>query len=593
MRLYFLLLFICAGSSLFGQEQDSSRFFAKKLADPADVQNSTSVYLIGKYSSIYDAEHSVSGNKYPPVFLKVKRLVAGIEAAGNVEDPYFRARIKCLNCIILTTENYLNAESTSNKTELLELINQAMNAAHETSDEYLIAYVSHIYFSIAKSYNDLPLGIMYGVYSTELYEKKFGVTQSTDYSYVAELLFQIREYDKCIEYCKKWLRIERTGSVVFVETLKMFTLNTLALSYHRQMKYDSALKYYQQALLVQQQSSKADWEGIIKGNIGQVYCLREQYDTAITLLQKDLELSMQYKYYDNAANALQWIARANTGLGNRELALNQLRSAMNLIKLLPNENYQQNIYYAAIDIYKLNGLHDSALYFSRQYQQLHDVIEKKINLSGLDVSKVRMKEIQNSFNIKRLLLERKTQLQKRNFAIIGIALLSLVIILLINRQRLKFKQKQQLLEQQNKLIEQEMSSAREQMEMFTQNIQEKTSLIERMENEMVENQASVLQQEIINNLSQLTILTDADWEKFKQLFEKIYPLFFERLKTGTPEITWAEQRMAALTRLHLTARQMASMQGISVDSVHKSRQRLRNRIGLSAEVNLEEYFSKI
>ena len=70
-------------------------------------------------------------------------------------------------------------------------------------------------------------------------------------------------------------------------------------------------------------------------------------------------------------------------------------------------------------------------------------------------------------------------------------------------------------------------------------------------------------------------------------------MFFQHLKTKAPDITLAEQRMAALTRLQLTTRQMASMQGISPDSVHKTRQRLRQRLGVSNEVNMEAYLSGI
>jgi DNA-binding CsgD family transcriptional regulator len=46
--------------------------------------------------------------------------------------------------------------------------------------------------------------------------------------------------------------------------------------------------------------------------------------------------------------------------------------------------------------------------------------------------------------------------------------------------------------------------------------------------------------------------------------------------------------MAALTRLHLTTKQMASMLGISADSVHKTRQRLRERFQISDSATLEE-----
>jgi DNA-binding CsgD family transcriptional regulator len=131
------------------------------------------------------------------------------------------------------------------------------------------------------------------------------------------------------------------------------------------------------------------------------------------------------------------------------------------------------------------------------------------------------------------------------------------------------------------------------MQMFTFNIIEKTNLIEKLEQQMQDNNSFAGQQETIAILSNLTILTEQDWNQFKELFEKMYPMFFQRLKAISPDITVAEQRMAALTRLQLTTRQMASMQGISPDSVHKTRQRLRQRLGLSNETNLEEYFASI
>lgn len=98
---------------------------------------------------------------------------------------------------------------------------------------------------------------------------------------------------------------------------------------------------------------------------------------------------------------------------------------------------------------------------------------------------------------------------------------------------------------------------------------------------------------MINEISRQTILTEEEWENFKQLFEKVHPGFFIRLRERSRDTTLAEQRMAALTRLNLTTRQMASMLGISVDSVHKARQRLRQRLQFSAETTLEETLSSI
>jgi len=147
--------------------------------------------------------------------------------------------------------------------------------------------------------------------------------------------------------------------------------------------------------------------------------------------------------------------------------------------------------------------------------------------------------------------------------------------------------------QEKLLMEQEVASAKDQLKLFTENVIEKTSLIEKLEMQVKGKEVTSEQHSIISELTQQTILTEQDWYKFRSLFEKIYPGFFIKLKDRFPDITVAEQRMAALTRLHLTTKQIASMLGISLDSVHKSRQRLRQRFQVGAETNLEELVANL
>jgi len=147
--------------------------------------------------------------------------------------------------------------------------------------------------------------------------------------------------------------------------------------------------------------------------------------------------------------------------------------------------------------------------------------------------------------------------------------------------------------QEKLLMEQEVASAQDQLRLFTENVIEKTNLIEKLEMQVKGKEVTSEQHSIISELTQQTILTEQDWYKFRSLFEKIYPGFFIKLKDRFPDITVAEQRMAALTRLHLTTKQIASMLGISLDSVHKSRQRLRQRFQVGAETNLEELVANL
>ena len=241
---------------------------------------------------------------------------------------------------------------------------EAMLYANETNDEYLVAYCRYMYFSVAIFYDELELSVMYGMYSEALYEKIFGGSTFHEYGALAEQMYRIREYEQCKTYCFKWLNLPTPGKTQPLENIKMFTLNTLALAYHRTGQYDSAMYYYQKSLVSAKLINMEDWDGILSGNMGQVYYLQKKYDSALALLDKDYRISSRYKYFDKAANALQWSARANIAKGNYDKALQQIREAIALIKLLPNEGYLQNIYFAAVEVYKANGLVDSAIYYS-------------------------------------------------------------------------------------------------------------------------------------------------------------------------------------------------------------------------------------
>jgi hypothetical protein len=110
--------------------------------------------------------------------------------------------------------------------------------------------------------------------------------------------------------------------------------------------------------------------------------------------------------------------------------------------------------------------------------------------------------------------------------IIGVILLFVFILLVINRRTLKTKMKMEKIEQEKLLMEREVAAAKDQLRMFTENVIEKTSLIEKLEMQVQGKEVTSEQHSIMSELTQKTILTEQDWYKFKSLFEKIYPGFF-------------------------------------------------------------------
>jgi predicted transcriptional regulator len=163
------------------------------------------------------------------------------------------------------------------------------------------------------------------------------------------------------------------------------------------------------------------------------------------------------------------------------------------------------------------------------------------------------------------------------------------VLVLLNKKRKKTEMARQQAEEQSHFFKTKYLSATQQLEAFRNDIIEKNTLIDRLQEELENRQLTADKNvETITQLSSQVLLTENDWQQFKTTFDSVYPHFFTTLKASYSEITNAELRMASLIKLNFDTRHIASMLGISQDSVHKTRYRLRKRINDSGTASLEE-----
>lgn len=91
----------------------------------------------------------------------------------------------------------------------------------------------------------------------------------------------------------------------------------------------------------------------------------------------------------------------------------------------------------------------------------------------------------------------------------------------------------------------------------------------------------------------MRILTENDWQLFKSFFEKSHPRFLFNMRKKHPELSSAEERLLLLIKLNFSRQEVAATLGISPESVKKARQRLRKRLGLEKDDNLESYVRSV
>jgi len=140
-----------------------------------------------------------------------------------------------------------------------------------------------------------------------------------------------------------------------------------------------------------------------------------------------------------------------------------------------------------------------------------------------------------------------------------------------------------------------LASKKQQLNLFKQKLVEKAEMIEKITAELEEAKEKKTAPEIekFSKILQSNILTEDDWDRFKTAFTEVYPNFFATLRYGFPDITNAEMRLAALTRMNLSAKEASSMLGISSESVRKSRYRLKKKLNLRDEEPLDDFIKGI
>ena len=80
-----------------------------------------------------------------------------------------------------------------------------------------------------------------------------------------------------------------------------------------------------------------------------------------------------------------------------------------------------------------------------------------------------------------------------------------------------------------------------------------------------------------------------DWDVFKLYFQEVNKNFYARLEAINANLTTNEQRLCALIKLNMTSKEMASVLNVAPNSIKSSRYRLKKKLGLQQEDDMEAF----
>ncbi len=269
-------------------------------------------------------------------------------------------------------------------------------------------------------------------------------------------------------------------------------------------------------------------------------------------------------------------------------------AAKNITNTLDTLKYKGMLYHAMSLLnfktkqYQVSYLYrDSAAYYK-------DSLVRRDNKLLLNNARQKAEAQKHFIALKELYANRKRLILVRNGSILFFCGLLVIGVLLWNRMRLNHTIRQNKLALEKALAEQELKSTTEQLNIYTRSLLAKNAIIERTEEQIqyltsrLDDRLSVSDDnEILTRLYQSTILTEEQWDEFKQLFNRVHKGFLLRLKEKIPGLSPAETRFVVMCKLKLNNREMASLMGVQPDSLRTYKHRIRKKLNLSDEEVLE------
>ncbi len=542
---------------------------SKDLLNWANEHNDDNVKLESIYWTTLDDRNNVEDN--------IKILLNAVKFAQDIESPIQEA-----NCYVLLASNY-------------EKKNQKIKAF-----EY---YLKGTELFELQGFDNIPF-LYYRIL-------KYG-----------EFLYAQQEYTDAL----KWLFIAQKYCNYQDLQAKMHINNGIALCYNKMNKNKESIIYNLNALKVAEKNNNVNWIGILSSNLAANYITLKEYTKAVPYLLTRIKISNNSltKKFSSEINDLM---EGQIRLAHCYINLNELNLAFNLLSQTDSLIYKHgslptkinyNLQYATY--YKLKKDANREVYYFRICEQLKDSLFN-INFGTQYINdRVKLEAERNLEKVEQINERKKTGDFKRNITILLLLLFTLTGIIIFYNFSRSNKQKQQLLklendkleqekiikqteflniEQQQRLLllenekleqeknikENELYTTKQKLQEFTNYIIEKNNLIEQIQNELTQKQTTETAKqknevdiEKINQLSNLTILTEDDWIKFKLLFESAFPKFITSLNINYPQLTKTELRFICLSKLKLPTKDLANMLAISPTSVHQLKYRLNYKL---------------
>ncbi|MEN0052517.1 MAG: tetratricopeptide repeat protein [Mucilaginibacter sp.] len=418
-------------------------------------------------------------------------------------------------------------------------------------------------------------------------------------------------------------RLKEKATGMYEEALKIFqkyadnkgiaqTYSLLGEQYVNRRSSD--ISYHYQTMALQAYLTIKDSSGIARvyENIGEIYEIRKQYATALDYFKRALSIEQTLNNRAAQIGIINNIGDIYRKTGSLAVAVQTTMEAKNLAEHLKFKRLVLSAYDDLAKTYKLMGNLDSAYYYSECSSKTYHETFKEESSKQINLLQTLFEVEKKDHEVAQLKEEKKVNIILASLTVLVLLLFCLLGLSYYSKQQLKNRDEKIILETQKGYMQIELENKRLQEKSLNEELEIKSKELTThtlhiiQKNQQLDNLKSQLNaivkngkrdqrtaiKEVIDSID-MSNNQDKSWNDFRIIFEKVHQNFFDNLKKHACNLTAADMRLVALLKMNLGSADIATMIGISQDSLRTTKYRLRQKLQIPEGGTLTNFIQQL
>lgn len=471
------------------------------------------------------------------------------------------------------------------------VLKQAAELAYTSKDwipfATILNYKGVAYFNQAQ----YPKSIPYILFSLQVYEALHNtVDQARTLNLLGAAMHRMGETEQALGYLEEGQKLAEEYQYASTEAS---ILTNLAVIYEEAEEWDKALEYNLSALGLYRELDHLDGESACLNNIAIFYESKGQFDLAINYQKEALAVSLKTGDLFGQAISLCNLGEYNRQNGAPEAAIDYYFQSQALAEEIGTDRLNSYVFNGLSLCHKELEQFELALLYKEKYDSTLTAEEAKLAQEEAISEVWAYEEAKKDQKISQL-ESNVTQKGKRLWIAMGSGALLLFTGLLIGLTyfRRTRQQSAELVELKSKL--EHLNAQKQGLEKNISVLQGDLSLKKELLSRQQETGTQPVQAspEFRQQFKE-KIKSSTPWPSYMLEFELLYPDFLSKLQQMHEDLTPTDLRLATFLRLSLSSHEIASFLNITPAGVKKARQRIRKKLSLPSETNLNLYLSQI